>query len=52
MIHWPLFSPHRVKNLEFSVSYTTQYFTPRIRRLSKVNTGNGLILTVPQASVE
>jgi len=45
MIHWPLFSPHRIENLEFSVSYTTQYYTPRIRRLSKVHTGNGLIHT-------
>jgi hypothetical protein len=49
MVHWPLFSPHRVENLEFSVSYTTQYYTPRIRRLAKVHAGNGLIHTrLPQ----
>jgi hypothetical protein len=46
MIHWPLFSPHRVENLEFSVSYTLQYFTPTIRRLTKAHAGNGLIHTV------
>lgn len=45
MIHWPLFSPHRVENLEFSVSYTTQYYTPDIRRLAKLHAGNGLIHT-------
>ena len=43
MIHWPLFSPHRVENLEFSVSYTTQYYTPDIRRLAKLHAANGLI---------
>ncbi len=43
MVHWPLFSPHRIENLEFSVSYTTQYFTPRIRRLVKVHAANGFI---------
>ena len=46
MIHWPLFSPHRVENLEFSVSYTTQYYTPGIRRLAKVHAGNGLLHTI------
>ncbi len=43
MIHWPLFSPHRVENLEFSVSYTTQYYTPEIRRLAKLHAANGII---------
>ena len=46
MIHWPLFSPHRVENSEFSVSYTTQYYTPGIRRLAKVHAGNGLLHTI------
>jgi hypothetical protein len=43
MIHWPLFSPHRIENLEFSVSYTIQYYTPLIRRLAKAHAANGLI---------
>jgi hypothetical protein len=45
MIHWPLFSPHRIENLEFSVSYTIQYYTPEIRRRVKVHAANGLIHT-------
>ncbi len=43
MVHWPLYSPHRIENLEFSVSYTTQYYTPEIRRLARLHAGNGLI---------
>jgi hypothetical protein len=42
MIHWPLFSPHRIENLEFSVSYTIQYYTPMIRRLAKTHAANAL----------
>jgi hypothetical protein len=45
MLHWPLFSPHRVENLEFSVSYTTQYYTSDIKRLARLHAGNGLIHT-------
>src|SRR3954452_2241397 len=45
MIHWPLFSPHRIENLGFSVSYTLQYYTPEIRRRVKVHAANGLIHT-------
>lgn len=43
MLHWPLFSPHRVENREFSISLTTQYYTPMIRRLAKVYAANGLL---------
>jgi hypothetical protein len=43
MVHWPLFSPHRIENLEFSVSYTLQYYTPEIKRLVRMHAGNGLI---------
>jgi hypothetical protein len=43
MIHWPLFSPHRIENLGFSVSYALQYYTPEIRRLVKLHAANGLI---------
>ncbi len=43
MIHWPLFSPHRIENLEFSVSYTTQYYSAEIRRLAKLHAANGII---------
>ena len=45
MLHWPLFSPHRVENLEFSVSYTTQYYTDDIRRMAQLYSGNGIIHT-------
>ncbi|MGE0222592.1 MAG: hypothetical protein AB7F35_25655 [Acetobacteraceae bacterium] len=45
MIHWPLFSPHRVENLDFSVSYTTQYYTDEIKRLIKPHAANGFIHT-------
>ncbi|MFL5285707.1 MAG: hypothetical protein ACJ8AW_33205 [Rhodopila sp.] len=45
MIHWPLFSPHRVENVGVSVSYTLQYYTPEIRRRVKVHAANGLIHT-------
>ena len=44
MMHWPLNSPHRVENLDrLSISMTTEYFTPEIRRKQMVNTANGLL---------
>ncbi len=44
MMHWPLNSPHRVENLDhLSISMTTEYFTPEIRRKLMAVSGNGLL---------
>ena len=44
MMHWPLYSPHRVENLDcLNISMTTEYWTERIRRLQMVNLANGIL---------
>jgi hypothetical protein len=43
-LHWPLNGPHRIENAdELSVSLTTEYWTPAIRRTYAMNYGNGLL---------
>ena len=43
MMHWPLYSPHRVENLDcVNISMTTEYWTEDIRRRQMVNLANGI----------
>jgi hypothetical protein len=43
-LHWPLNGPHRIENADaLSVSLTTEYWTPAIRRSYAMNYGNGLL---------
>jgi hypothetical protein len=43
-LHWPLNGPHRIENAdELSVSLTSEFWTPAIRRDYAVNYGNGLL---------
>jgi hypothetical protein len=43
-LHWPLNGPHRIENAdELSVSLTSEFWTPAIRRRYAVNYGNGLL---------
>jgi hypothetical protein len=44
MLHWPLNAPHRVINHDcLNVSFTTEHFTPRDRRMYHVNFANGVL---------
>jgi hypothetical protein len=44
MLHWPLNAPHRIVNADcVNVSFTTEHFTPDIRRTYFVNYANGLL---------
>ncbi len=44
MLHWPLNSPHRIVNGDcVNVSFTTEHFTPAIRRMFHVNCANGIL---------
>jgi hypothetical protein len=44
LLHWPLNSPHRVVNGDcVNVSFTTEHFTPAIRRMYYVNCANGIL---------
>jgi hypothetical protein len=44
MLHWPLNSPHRIVNGNcVNVSFTTEHFTPSIRRTFYVNCANGIL---------
>lgn len=44
MLHWPLNSPHRIVNADcLNVSFTTEHFTPAIRRSFVVNYANGVL---------
>jgi hypothetical protein len=44
MLHWPLNSPHRIVNGNcMNVSFTTEHFTPAIRRMFHVNYANGVL---------
>jgi hypothetical protein len=44
MMHWPLYSPHRVENLDcVNISMTTEYWTEDIRRRQMVNLANGIL---------
>lgn len=44
MLHWPLNAPHRVSNGDcVNVSFTTEHFTPDIRRMYHVNFANGVL---------
>lgn len=44
MLHWPLNSPHRIVNGDcVNVSFTTEHFTPTIRRMFYVNCANGIL---------
>jgi hypothetical protein len=43
MMHWPLYTPHRVENLDcLNISMTTGYWTENIRRRRMVNPANGI----------
>ncbi len=44
MMHWPLYTPHRVENLDcVNISMTTEYWTESIRRRQMVNLANGIL---------
>jgi len=44
MMHWPLYTPHRVENLDcLNISMTTEYWTEHIRRRQMVNLANGIL---------
>lgn len=44
MLNWPLNAPHRVSNGDcVNVSFTTEHFTPDIRRMYRVNFANGVL---------
>jgi hypothetical protein len=44
MLHWPLNCPHRIVNQDcVNVSFTTEHFTPAIRRSFIVNYANGVL---------
>lgn len=44
MLHWPLNAPHRISNGDcVNVSFTTEHFTPDIRRMYHVNFANGIL---------
>ena len=44
MLHWPLNAPHRVSNRDcVNVSFSTEHFTPGIRRSYVVNYANGIL---------
>lgn len=44
MLHWPLNAPHRIVNGDcVNVSFTTEHFTPGIRRSFYVNYANGIL---------
>jgi hypothetical protein len=44
MLHWPLNSPHRIVNGDcLNISFTTEHFTPSIRRSFYVNYANGVL---------
>lgn len=44
MLHWPLNAPHRIENGDcVNVSFTTEHFTPAIRRRYYVNFANGIL---------
>jgi hypothetical protein len=44
MLHWPLNAPHRIVNADcVNVSFTTEHFTPDIRRTYFVNYANGVL---------
>jgi hypothetical protein len=44
MLHWPLNAPHRIVNADcVNVSFTTEHFTPAIRRRFYVNYANGIL---------
>lgn len=44
MLHWPLNAPHRISNGDcVNVSFTTEHFTPDIRRMYHVNFANGVL---------
>ena len=45
-MHWPLYSPHRVENLDcLNISMTTEFWTEDIRRRQMVNLANGILLS-------
>ncbi len=44
MLHWPLNCPHRIVNGDcVNVSFTTEHFTPDVRRSFVVNYANGIL---------
>ena len=44
MLHWPLNCPHRIVNGNcLNVSFTTEHFTPQIKRSFIVNYANGIL---------
>jgi len=44
MLHWPLNAPHRVENGPMmNVSVTTEFVTPRIKRLNQMNIANAIL---------
>jgi len=53
MLHWPLNAPHRIGNLGFSVSLTTEFKTRDIQRHCRAVGANGLLrrMRVPQSWV-
>jgi hypothetical protein len=50
---WPLNAPHRIENLGFSVSLTTEFKTREIQRHCRAIGANGLLrrMRVPQSWV-
>lgn len=44
MLHWPLNAPHRIVNADcLNVSFTTEHFSPDIKRSFVVNYANGVL---------
>lgn len=44
MVHWPLYAPHRVENLDcINISVTTEHWTREIWNSYAVNFGNGVL---------
>ena len=44
MMYWPLYTPHRVENLDcLNISMTTEYWTENIRRRQMLNLANGIL---------
>lgn len=44
MVHWPLYAPHRVENLDcMNISVTTEHWTKTIWNSYAVNFGNGVL---------
>jgi hypothetical protein len=44
MVYWPLNAPHRISSdNELPISFTTEFFTPGIKRHVRASTANGIL---------